>query len=137
MMRRSPRSSLQTNALLFFFFLMIRRPPRSTLFPYTTLFRSLRLNVDDHDPRCAGDARTANGIEPDAAGAEDHDRVARAHVGGVQDGARTGDNAAAEQRRLGERHILRQEGELIFMDKRAFGKAAEPQALKQANAMAA
>src|SRR5260370_10277777 len=28
---------------LFFFFLMIRRPPRSTLFPYTTLFRSNRL----------------------------------------------------------------------------------------------
>src|SRR5438034_10297272 len=27
---------------VFFFFLMIRRPPRSTLFPYTTLFRSLR-----------------------------------------------------------------------------------------------
>src|SRR2546430_11778922 len=26
----------------FFFFLMIRRPPRSTLFPYTTLFRSDR-----------------------------------------------------------------------------------------------
>src|SRR2546428_8307975 len=26
--------------ILFFFFLMIRRPPRSTLFPYTTLFRS-------------------------------------------------------------------------------------------------
>src|SRR5258708_29820587 len=25
----------------FFFFLMIRRPPRSTLFPYTTLFRSV------------------------------------------------------------------------------------------------
>src|SRR6266496_6523508 len=28
--------------LFFFFFLMIRRPPRSTLFPYTTLFRSRR-----------------------------------------------------------------------------------------------
>src|SRR3989440_10483452 len=28
--------------LSFFFFLMIRRPPRSTLFPYTTLFRSWR-----------------------------------------------------------------------------------------------
>src|SRR5258707_10310483 len=27
--------------MYFFFFLMIRRPPRSTLFPYTTLFRSL------------------------------------------------------------------------------------------------
>src|SRR3712207_7785035 len=28
---------------MIFFFLMIRRPPRSTLFPYTTLFRSLLL----------------------------------------------------------------------------------------------
>src|SRR2546426_11844876 len=28
-------------SLSFFFFLMIRRPPRSTLFPYTTLFRSV------------------------------------------------------------------------------------------------
>src|SRR5436190_15186401 len=32
---RRPRSSI-----LLIFFLMIRRPPRSTLFPYTTLFRS-------------------------------------------------------------------------------------------------
>src|SRR3712207_8493655 len=30
----------------FFFFLMIRRPPRSTLFPYTTLFRSDRVGHD-------------------------------------------------------------------------------------------
>src|SRR6185437_16905417 len=37
----------------FFFFLMIRRPPRSTLFPYTTLFRShscdLKRDADDWD----------------------------------------------------------------------------------------
>src|SRR5258707_107139 len=33
---------------LFFFFLMIRRPPRSTLFPYTTLFRSKRSSSDNH-----------------------------------------------------------------------------------------
>src|SRR2546422_3222856 len=32
----------------FFFFLMIRRPPRSTLFPYTTLFRSHIRGYDDH-----------------------------------------------------------------------------------------
>src|SRR2546430_11296734 len=32
--------SLFSKKSLFFFFLMIRRPPRSTLFPYTTLFRS-------------------------------------------------------------------------------------------------
>src|SRR2546429_1955565 len=31
---------LCVHGLSFFFFLMIRRPPRSTLFPYTTLFRS-------------------------------------------------------------------------------------------------
>src|SRR3982750_4990458 len=31
-----------------FFFLMIRRPPRSTLFPYTTLFRSVHRNLFDH-----------------------------------------------------------------------------------------
>src|SRR3712207_7924707 len=30
-----------TDAFIVFFFLMIRRPPRSTLFPYTTLFRSI------------------------------------------------------------------------------------------------
>src|SRR5258708_32436555 len=33
--------------LLLFFFLMIRRPPRSTLFPYTTLFRSAQLLADE------------------------------------------------------------------------------------------
>src|SRR2546422_8270650 len=42
---------------LFFFFLMIRRPPRSTLFPYTTLFRS----------PCEGDLsrRSARGEAPE------------------------------------------------------------------------
>src|SRR5688572_32279324 len=35
----------------FFFFLMIRRPPRSTLFPYTTLFRSRRGAVRQEDLR--------------------------------------------------------------------------------------
>src|SRR5215216_7438884 len=43
---------LSLTFFFFFFFLMIRRPPRSTLFPYTTLFRSrarslgLRLRLD-------------------------------------------------------------------------------------------
>src|SRR2546427_7610753 len=40
--------------MLLFFFLMIRRPPRSTLFPYTTLFRStpLRQKVESHRTSC-------------------------------------------------------------------------------------
>src|SRR5436190_18341666 len=36
--------------ILFFFFLMIRRPPRSTLFPYTTLFRSRKASPRRLDP---------------------------------------------------------------------------------------
>src|SRR5260370_27151890 len=32
---------------MYFFFLMIRRPPRSTLFPYTTLFRSQTSHVPE------------------------------------------------------------------------------------------
>src|SRR2546427_7961077 len=38
--RRPLRHRGATPSPTFFFFLMIRRPPRSTLFPYTTLFRS-------------------------------------------------------------------------------------------------
>src|SRR3989441_5783689 len=40
MRRQHSISTLWLDSSLFFFFLMIRRPPRSTLFPYTTLFRS-------------------------------------------------------------------------------------------------
>src|SRR5256885_1977562 len=49
--------------LLTFFFLMIRRPPRSTLFPYTTLFRSPRHELVDDDDACA-ESRTWR-AEPD------------------------------------------------------------------------
>src|SRR5215203_6481774 len=42
--------------LALFFFLMIRRPPRSTLFPYTTLFRSRR-------PGAGGGARVLEGVD--------------------------------------------------------------------------
>src|SRR5574342_975011 len=42
-----------------FFFLMIRRPPRSTLFPYTTLFRSAA--------RCGYRDRAAEDVETSAA----------------------------------------------------------------------
>src|SRR2546422_5514721 len=52
MIRPTLLSYLFSYSSLFFFFLMIRRPPRSTLFPYTTLFRSITAPV----PR--GAART-------------------------------------------------------------------------------
>src|SRR6266853_3373298 len=46
---------------LSFFFLMIRRPPRSTLFPYTTLFRAPgfpRRWCNTHPPSCGGPKRS-------------------------------------------------------------------------------
>src|SRR6266571_6968842 len=56
-----------------FFFLMIRRPPRSTLFPYTTLFRS---------PRAA--AGLAHGLRwvrrPRARRSEEHTSELQSHV---------------------------------------------------------
>src|SRR3989454_8039652 len=45
--------SLNRSLILFFFFLMIRRPPRSTLFPYTTLFRSVLHEQHGHAARVA------------------------------------------------------------------------------------
>src|SRR4051794_41255313 len=52
-----------------FFFLMIRRPPRSTLFPYTTLFRS-----SDGSPLCAGPFRVLakEGALAERARSEEH-----------------------------------------------------------------
>src|SRR5256886_1591458 len=52
--RTATRSRLATHdSPPFFFFLMIRRPPRSTLFPYTTLFRSSRRSERRPDRRFA------------------------------------------------------------------------------------
>src|SRR5262245_63899885 len=46
---------------LFFFFLLILRPPRSTLFPYTTLFRSVRRVGADRRRRGRGLERRDRG----------------------------------------------------------------------------
>src|SRR2546422_11706128 len=78
--------------LLAFFFLMIRRPPRSTLFPYTTLFRSalprvgsrvehrLQHSVRWEDARRSGAAAAGRGV-PGGAGSEGDPRSD--HGGGV------------------------------------------------------
>src|SRR5574341_1945419 len=50
----SSLSSLHLCRSVVFFFLMIRRPPRSTLFPYTTLFRS---EAESEDQDVCGDQR--------------------------------------------------------------------------------
>src|SRR5258708_26480574 len=47
-------------SVVLFFFLMIRRPPRSTLFPYTTLFRSRARSRRPAHPSCFGRCRRAS-----------------------------------------------------------------------------
>src|SRR5712664_544179 len=54
--RNSGMVQTKSDPLLNIFFLMTRRPPRSTLFPYTTLFRSVRLRVVAR-ARALGDSR--------------------------------------------------------------------------------
>src|SRR5436853_1343118 len=51
-----PLCALPWYSFCFFFFFMIRRPPRSTLFPYTTLFRSLAVHAlrERDERRCIG-----------------------------------------------------------------------------------
>src|SRR5436305_7999533 len=72
--------------LLFFFFLMLRRPPTSTLFPYTTLFRSRLVRAGEHRgrDRAACEHRADRPLAP----------------GRVRDAA--GGNAAADLRRSEE-----------------------------------
>src|SRR2546426_35055 len=98
---------------------MIRRPPRSTLFPYTTLFRSLGGEAADVNPRdLALQRRHVPGMRvsetrhPHAR--EEVDVAVAVHV--VQDGA-----LAALDRELAEqRHALRpgSEGERLEVEQR-------------------
>src|SRR2546425_12986301 len=72
---------------LLFFFLMIRRPPRSTLFPYTTLFRSRlarRLALEQHGGHLTCD-RQLDAV----ALAEGHGRAGGVHA--LRDGGPSGE----------------------------------------------
>src|SRR2546422_3473059 len=53
--------SASSTPIFLFFFLMIRRPPRSTLFPYTTLFRSPPKSSTSSWPRCCGIRSSSSG----------------------------------------------------------------------------
>src|SRR5256885_12068586 len=86
-----------------FFFLMIRRPPRSTLFPYTTLFRSLGTGV-----RCG-----ARGRRGRRRGRDDRDAHARhaRHDGlarrvSARGGGRGGGARDRKSTRLNSSHLV-------------------------------
>src|SRR5438477_9574755 len=64
---------------LVFFFLMIRRPPRSTLFPYTTLFRSLGSRASGSG--CGSTARSCTILRPGRQDrSEEHTSELQSHV---------------------------------------------------------
>src|SRR2546429_9757169 len=64
-----------SSCFISFFFLMIRRPPRSTLFPYTTLFRSVRGRRGGRAVQRA--VRPAAGGVAPAHGRQSHDGAVR------------------------------------------------------------
>src|SRR5215211_8441916 len=82
-MRSSSDRGLLALRVLRCFFLMIRRPPRSTLFPYTTLFRSVGVGVlaiHGHDERDAvGEARERLARERVAHRSEEHTSELQSH----------------------------------------------------------
>src|SRR2546426_5595611 len=66
--------------MLCFFFLMIRRPPRSTLFPYTTLFRShLLFEALEGFAHTFADLRQFARAEDDQDDRQDQDQLCDAH----------------------------------------------------------
>src|SRR5437899_7275110 len=75
---------------------MIRRPPRSTLFPYTTLFRSPRSHAEETEDEV--DRRAA--VRP--AGAHRRRRAARRHARGRPGGRAGGDRKST---RLNSSHL--------------------------------
>src|SRR3712207_7457055 len=75
---------------LLFFFLMIRRPPRSTLFPYTTLFRSRA--------RRAGGRLRVHAHRPDRLRRRDHAASQRCALGELR-----AEGGRGESRGVGER----------------------------------
>src|SRR3712207_7830199 len=89
---RSLLSQMYGVEFFLFFFLMIRRPPRSTLFPYTTLFRSLHHHL------------AGRGAEPVA------DLVGRGSTGGIgqreADGLRHGRRSEEHTSELQSRQYL-------------------------------
>src|SRR3712207_1036006 len=74
---------------MLFFFLMIRRPPRSTLFPYTTLFRSADLPAEGGPAQAQARERAAH-----LRGGDDPAREGRADEGPDEQRAPEGRQAA-------------------------------------------
>src|SRR5258707_13317059 len=90
---------------------MIGRPPRSTLFPYTTLFRSILAPVNEQPPRTFGDV-AAHQQDTDAQDRSQPERQTPAqglaHAGRIQQGdreQRPAGRADPERAEIGRAHV--------------------------------
>src|SRR3712207_8822273 len=88
--------------LCFFYFLMIRRPPRSTLFPYTTLFRSGR--DEDMEDRIrtateAADNESVGGVDAETTGGVGGDLLGSLVSAGIPDEDRSEEHTSELQSR--------------------------------------
>src|SRR2546426_9200103 len=86
-------------SIILFFFLMIRRPPRSTLFPYTTLFRSGAEQGDNRTPHAPCEVHRT-GIGPNEEGTTPEDRRQKPQ------GARGGHHGDRKSTRLNSSHLV-------------------------------
>src|SRR5471032_1772007 len=73
------RSARECRVVRCFFFLMIRRPPTSTLFPYTTLFRSRRADHADDDHREHGPQQHRGDVREQRPRSEEHTSELQSH----------------------------------------------------------
>src|SRR3712207_7882764 len=82
---------------MMFFFLMIRRPPRSTLFPYTTLFRSSHMHMQRLWPVAFAAAMTL--IVPPPAAAQQADAKASEVIAAARKALRSEEHTSELQSR--------------------------------------
>src|SRR5256885_8023379 len=92
--------------ILFFFFLMIRRPPRSTLFPYTTLFRSTVPRLPGTSPGHQEDGLFGRASRARMHGINIEEYGVRARLGRTVGNLQARRNANRKSTRLNSSHLV-------------------------------
>ena len=85
--------------------------------------------VDGDDAPGAGDGRTLDAVQPDAAAPDDRDRLARLDPGGAEDGAEAGHDATSDQSGPVERHVLVDLHQAVLVGEDLLGEARQVEEL--------
>ncbi len=91
--------------------------------------------VDGNDAARAGNCRTVDGGQADAAAADHRHGLARAHAGSVDDRAHAGGHRAADQRGTVQRHVAADGHQRVLVDQHLLGKGGEVQELVHGRAL--